>query len=222
MLHPYARQDLLSAHQQLVTNQLVAWTSGNVSCRLSTPHGILIKPSGVPYDKLTANDMIAVGIDGQTIEGALKPSTDTAAHLYIYRELPEVNAIVHTHSPAATAFSMRGFDMPCALTEMADVFGNDIPCAPYATIGTDDMGRLAVEKLRLYKSGAVLLRAHGVITVGKTIDEAVKRAIYLEHAAKTLLMIPQHNNPIQKLPIDAIRLNHERYQSTYGQSEVKL
>lgn len=210
--------DLLRAHQSLVHLGLVCWTSGNISVRLSQKQ-FLIKPSGVRYSDLTEKSFIQIGFSdsGWNFDG--RPSTDTPAHVEIYRAMPEINSIIHTHSPSATAWAIRGLNLPCASTEMADIFGNPVPCIPYAEIGGVEMGKQAAQWMTREHVGAVLLKSHGVITVGKSIDEALKRAVYLEHAAKTMIYASAINHGVlQPLTREQINSNHERYKLTYGQS----
>ncbi|WP_424564762.1 L-ribulose-5-phosphate 4-epimerase, partial [Trebonia sp.] len=160
------RRTLAALHQSLVENGLVAWTSGNVSARVPGSDLLVIKPSGVGYHDLTPESMVVCDLDGTRVDGDLSPSSDTASHAYIYRHMPEVGGVVHTHSRYATAWAARGEPIPCVLTAMADEFGGEIPVGPFAPIGGDEIGRAVVETLAGHRSPAVLLRSHGVFTVG--------------------------------------------------------
>ena len=177
------RRTLAELHQSLVENGLVAWTSGNVSARVPGSDLLVIKPSGVGYHDLTPESMVVCDLDGTRVDGDLSPSSDTASHAYIYRHMPEVGGVVHTHSRYATAWAARGEPIPCVLTAMADEFGGEIPVGPFAPIGGDEIGRAVVETLAGHRSPAVLLRSHGVFTVGATARDAVKAAVMCEDVA---------------------------------------
>ena len=162
------RQEVCDLHAQLTHYQLVIWTAGNVSARVPDRDLMVIKPSGADYDSLTADDMVVCDLYGNLVDGDLAPSSDTAAHAYVYRHMPEVGGVVHTHSTYATAWAARGEPIPCVLTMMADEFGGDVPVGPFALIGDDSIGRGIVETLRDSRSPAVLMRNHGPFTIGRT------------------------------------------------------
>ena len=187
------KEELLHANLELPRNNLVAWTGGNVSGRDHETGLVVIKPSGVRYEKLRSEDMVVVDLDGNIVEGTLKPSSDTASHLYIYRHRPDVGGIVHTHSRYATAFAALGKPIPCVLTAMADEFGGPIPCGRFALIGGEEIGKVVMESIG--RSAAVLLKNHGVFTIGKTSIEAVKAAVMTEDAAATVWMAMQLGTP---------------------------
>jgi L-ribulose-5-phosphate 4-epimerase len=210
------RRTLAELHQSLVENGLVAWTSGNVSARVPGSDLLVIKPSGVGYDDLAPESMVVCDLDGTRVDGDLSPSSDTASHAYIYRHLPEVGGVVHTHSRYATAWAARGEPIPCVLTAMADEFGGEIPLGPFAPIGGEEIGHAVVTTLSGHRSPAVLLRAHGVFTVGATPRDAVKAAVMCEDAACTvhLASITGHLTPLPQDQIDAL---YRRYQNEYGQ-----
>ena len=210
------RSEVAALHAELVRYGLVAWTAGNVSARVPGEDLLVIKPSGVSYDELTAESMIVCDLDGNRVEGSLAPSSDTAAHAYVYRELPEVGGIVHTHSTYASAWAARGEPVPCVLTAMADEFGGEIPIGPFALIGDDSIGRGIVSTLDKYRSRAVLMANHGVFTVGATAAAAVKTAVMCEDVARTVHIARQLGNP-QPIADDDITRLWERYQNVYGQ-----
>ncbi len=193
---------------------LVVWTGGNVSGRDPQTGRVVIKPSGVLYDELQAEDMVVVDLDGGVLEGRLSPSTDTASHLYVYRQRPDVNGIVHTHSNYATAFAAVGRPIPVYLTGIADEFGRTIPCGEYARIGGDQIGEEIVRSIG--DSKAILMKQHGVFTIGVTPENAVKTAVMVEDAAKTVWLALQIGTP-QELSQEEIDANHERYSKRYGQ-----
>lgn len=208
------KQQLVQLHLELPQNNLVAWTSGNVSARDRATGLMVIKPSGVRYENLRPEDMVVVDMDGNQVEGVLKPSSDTASHLYIYRHRPDVGGIVHTHSRYATAFAAVGKPIPCILTAMADEFGGPIPCAGFALIGGDEIGRLVVETAGA--SPAVLLKNHGVFTLGETPLAAVKAAVMTEDVAATVWLALQLGTP-DIIPQEAVDKLHQRYTTIYGQ-----
>ena len=210
------KEELVQLHLELPRNNLVAWTSGNVSARDPQTGLVVIKPSGVRYEVLCASDMVVLNLDGKIMEGELKPSSDTASHLYIYRRRPEVGGVVHTHSRYATAFAAVGMPIPCVLTAMADEFGGPIPCGGFALIGGEEIGKVVVESIG--SSPAVLLKNHGVFSIGKTPLEAVKAAVMTEDAAATVWMAMQLGAPGVIAPEDVRKL-HARYTNQYGQQD---
>ena len=206
-------------HAELPRNGLVVWTAGNVSARVPGHDLLVIKPSGVSYDEITADRMVVTDLDGNLVEGDHQPSSDTAAHAYVYRHMPEVGGVVHTHSPYATAWAARGEAIPCVLTAMADEFGGEIPVGPFALIGGDDIGKGIVATLTGHRSPAVLMRNHGVFTIGRTAKAAVKAAVMCEDVARTVHIARQIGTPIPIDPADIDSL-YARYQNVYGQEPV--
>ena len=211
---PQERQVLADLHQQLWDAGLVIWTGGNVSQRVEG--GFLIKPSGVMYPQLTADAMVLCDLDGKVIEGTRSPSSDTAAHAYVYRNMPEVGGVVHTHSNYACGFAAAEKPIPCVLTAIADEFGGDIPLGPFAIIGDDSIGRGIVETLDGHRSPAVLMRQHGVFTIGKNGKDALKAAVMCEDAAKSASIAMQVGEP-KRLSNEVIDALYNRYQNVYGQ-----
>ena len=211
---PQERQVLSDLHQQLWDAGLVIWTGGNISQRVEG--GFLIKPSGVMYPELTSDAMVLCDLDGNVIEGTRSPSSDTAAHAYVYRNMPEVGGVVHTHSNYACGFAAAEKSIPCVLTAIADEFGGDIPLGPFAIIGDDSIGRGIVETLDGHRSPAVLMRQHGVFTIGKSGKDALKAAVMCEDAAKSVSIAMQVGEP-KRLPDEVIDALFNRYQNVYGQ-----
>ena len=210
------RTDVARLHQQLTANGLVAWTAGNVSARVPGHELLVIKPSGIDYAELTPQDMIVCTLDGQVVDGAHRPSSDTAAHAYVYRHMPEVGGVVHTHSTYATAWAARGEAIPCVLTAMADEFGGEIPVGPFAFIGDDSIGEGIVQTLSGHRSPAVLMQNHGVFTVGSTARDAVKAAVMCEDVARTVHIARALGDPLP-IPRAAVDRLYDRYQNVYGQ-----
>lgn len=208
------RQELYELHLELPRGNLVTWTSGNISARDPTTGLVVIKPSGIRYEQLRPEQMVVVNLEGRCIEGELNPSSDTASHLYIYRHRPDVNGIVHTHSPYATAFAALGRPIPVCLTAMADEFGGPIPCGGFALIGGEEIGQVVIESIG--NSPAVLLKNHGVFTVGKNALAAVKAAVMVEDVARTTWLALQMGTPEEISPANVERL-HRRYIGEYGQ-----
>lgn len=217
MTHDELRQDLVRQHATLVRYGLVVWTGGNVSARVPGEDRFLIKPSGVDYDDLTAADMILCDLDGAVIEGEHAPSSDTAAHAYVYRNMPQVGGVVHTHSTYATAWASRAEAIPCVLTAMADEFGGEIPVGPFAIIGDDSIGRGIVDTLAGHRSRAVLMRNHGPFTIGRDARDAVKAAVMVEDVARTVHIARELGMPVP-IPQDKIDALFDRYQNVYGQA----
>ena len=210
------RTEVAELHRELVRYQLVVWTSGNVSARVPGHDLMVIKPSGISYDALTPASMIVCDLDGEVVDGDLAPSSDTAAHAYVYRHMPDVGGVVHTHSTYACAWALRGEPVPCVLTAMADEFGAEIPIGPFALIGDDSIGRGIVSTLTGHRSPAVLMRNHGAFTIGASARAAVKAAVMCEDVARTIHLARQLGEPVPIAQADIDQLHH-RYQTAYGQ-----
>jgi L-ribulose-5-phosphate 4-epimerase len=214
MLLESLRRELVDLHDELPRNGLVVWTGGNISAHDPETGLVAIKPSGIRYGELTPESMVVVDLDGRIVEGDLKPSSDTASHLYIYRNRPDVHGVVHTHSRYATAFAAVGRSIPVYLTGHADEFGGEIPCAGFAFIGDDSIGSLVVD--RIGRSRAILLKNHGVFTIGSSARSAVKSAVMVEDVAATVFLALQLGTP-EVLSDEAIERLHRRYTTVYGQ-----
>ncbi len=219
------RERVAALHAELPRNQLVVWTAGNVSERVRCADQVgqdlfAIKPSGVSYDELTPDTMVVCTLDGaKIVDGtpdSLSPSSDTAAHAYVYSHMDEVGGVVHTHSPYATAWASRREPIPCVLTMMGDEFGGDVPVGPFALIGDDSIGQGIVETLRDSRSPAVLMANHGPFTIGKDARAAVKAAVMVEEVARTVHIAKQLGDPvpIEQHLIDSL---YDRYTNVYGQ-----
>lgn len=215
------RADVARLHGELVRYDLIVWTGGNVSGRVPGADLFVIKPSGVSYDDLTPENMILCDLDGAVIPGTpgseRSPSSDTAAHAYVYRHMPEVGGVVHTHSTFAVAWAARGEEIPCVITAMADEFGGPIPVGPFAIIGDDSIGRGIVQTLTGHRSRAVLMQNHGPFTIGVDAKDAVKAAVMVEDVARTV-HYAREAGPLVPIPQEAIDSLFTRYQNVYGQN----
>jgi L-ribulose-5-phosphate 4-epimerase len=210
------RREVCDLHRELTRNELVAWTSGNLSARVEGEELMVIKPSGLSYDRLTPESLVVCDFSGAVVEGGLSPSSDAATHGYVYREMPEIGGVAHTHSAYATAWAVRGEPIPCVMTAMADEFGGEIPIGPFKLIGDEQIGRGIVETLSGHRSRAVLMRAHGVFTVGATARDAIKAAVMCEDVARTVHLARVLGDVVPLDP-DDIEALHDRYQNVYGQ-----
>ena len=210
------RAEVADLHSELVRYGLVIWTAGNVSARVPGRDLMVIKPSGVSYDDLDADAIVVTDLFGHVVEGDRGPSSDTAAHAYVYRHMPHIGGVVHTHSTYATAWAARREPIPCVLTMVADEFGGEIPVGPFALIGDDSIGRGIVETLRRSTSPAVLMQNHGPFTIGKDARSAVKAAVMCEDVARTVHIARQLGEPIP-IAEDAVASLFARYQNVYGQ-----
>lgn len=210
------REEVCALHAELPKNNLVAWTSGNISARDPESGLVVIKPSGIKFEDLTPANMVVVDLDGQIVEGDYKTSSDTASHCYIYRHMPGVNGVVHTHSRYATAFAVVGRPIPCYTTAMGDEFGGPIPCGGFALIGGEAIGQRVVEALKDSRSPSCILQNHGVFATGPTAEAAVKAAVMTEDNAAIVWLALQIGTP---LPIDQSDIDrlYDRYQNVYGQ-----
>jgi L-ribulose-5-phosphate 4-epimerase len=214
MLIESLRQEIWRLHTELPRNQLVSWTSGNVSGRDPQSGYVVIKPSGVAYSELSPDNMVVVDLDGRVVEGKFKPSSDTFAHVYVYRHRPEVNGVVHTHSTFATAWAAVGRPIPAILTAICDEFGGLIPVGAYAKIGGDEIGQELIRSIG--SSPAILMKNHGVFTIGKTPEAAVKAAVMVEDVARTAFYAFQLGQP-DEIPPEEVARAHKRYLEEYGQ-----
>ncbi|WP_277208785.1 L-ribulose-5-phosphate 4-epimerase [Isoptericola croceus] len=214
-----AKEKVAALHAELPRWELVVWTAGNVSERVANPEGddlLVIKPSGLSYDDITPEAMVVCDLDGNLVEGDRAPSSDTAAHAYVYQHMPEVGGVVHTHSTYATAWAARGEEIPCVLTMMADEFGGPVPVGPFAIIGDDSIGRGIVETLQGSRSKAVLMQNHGPFTIGSDAKAAVKAAVLCEEVARAVHVSRQLGEPLP-IPQEHVDSLYDRYQNVYGQ-----
>ncbi len=208
------KEELYTLHLELTKYNLVAWTGGNVSARDRETGLVVIKPSGIRYEHMHPEHMVVVDLDGKIVEGDKKPSSDTASHLYIYRHRDDVGGVVHTHSPYATAFAANNMPIPVVLTAIADEFGGPIPCGGFSLIGDESIGKIVIESIG--RSPAVLLKNHGVFTIGKNAETAVKAAVMTEDNARSVWLAMQLGTP-DVIPAEDVEKLHHRYTHVYGQ-----
>lgn len=208
------RQRVWAANTALPKAGLVKWAQGNASGRDPETNLVAIKPSGVQLDCLKLEQIVVVDLDGNVVDGDMTPSIDTASHLYVYRNRDDVNGIAHTHSPYATSFAVIGEPIRIYTTTAAALFGANIPISGFATIGEEDIGREIVEKIGT--SSAILMRNHGVFTIGKTPNEALKYAIYVEEEAE-IVHLARQLGPLQELERDLVAEARRMYLQDYGQ-----
>jgi L-ribulose-5-phosphate 4-epimerase len=208
------KEELVDLHLELPKNSLVVWTGGNVSARDPETGLVVIKASGIRYEEMRPQHMVVVDMDGRMVEGSYKPSSDVYSHLYIYKHRPDVGGVVHTHSAYATAFAAVNKPIPVVLTAIADEFGGPIPCGDFALIGDDAIGKVVVESIG--RSPAVLLKNHGVFTIGKNAKAAVKAAVMTEDNARTVWLAMQIGTP-DVIPQEDVEKLHQRYTNVYGQ-----
>jgi L-ribulose-5-phosphate 4-epimerase len=208
------KEQLVQLHLELPKNDLVRWTGGNISARDPETGLVVIKASGIRYEEMRPQHMVVMNMEGQRVDGSYKPSSDVFSHLYIYKHRADVGGVVHTHSRYASAFAAAGKPIPCVLTAIADEFGGPIPCGQFALIGDEDIGRVVIETIGT--SPAVLLKNHGVFTIGKDATTAVKAAVMTEDAAATVWMALQIGTP-DVIPQEDVDKLHARYTNVYGQ-----
>jgi L-ribulose-5-phosphate 4-epimerase len=216
MLLQALREEVCNLHAELPRNNLVAWTSGNISARDPGSGLVVIKPSGIRFEHLAAKNMVVVDLEGNIVDGDHKASSDTASHCYIYRHMLDVHGVVHTHSRYASAFAVVGRPIPCLTTGMGDEFGGDIPCGGFALIGGEEIGEVVVEALRGSRSPSCILQNHGVFAVGPSAEKAVKAAVMTEDNAAIVWLATQLGKPLPIAPSDIDKL-FDRYQNVYGQ-----
>jgi L-ribulose-5-phosphate 4-epimerase len=208
------KEELVQLHLELPKYNLVVWTGGNISARDPETGLVVIKASGIRYEDMRPEHMIVVDMDGKIVEGNFKVSSDTPSHLYIYKHRPDVYGVVHTHSPYATAFAAVNKPIPAVLTAIGDEFGGPIPCGGFALIGDETIGKIVIESIG--ESSAVLLKNHGVFTIGKDAKTAVKAAVMTEDNAKTVWLAIQIGVP-DEIPAEDLKKLHARYTNIYGQ-----
>lgn len=209
------RAEVLQMNLELPRSRLVVWSGGNVSGRDPDSGCVVIKPSGVPFDRLTADSMVVIDPDGRSIEGDLKPSVDLGIHLYLYAARPDVFGITHTHSPYATSFSFGNEGIPAALTPLTHLIGSGVPCTRYATPGAEDTGAAIMDSVGDTGMAAIVAR-HGVFTLGRSASKSVEIAMHVEEAAMTI-RLAQQSGPVTPMDEKEIARCFAWYRTNYGQ-----
>jgi L-ribulose-5-phosphate 4-epimerase len=213
MLLEQLREIVWKCNLELPKNNLVKMTSGNVSGRDPETGLVVIKPSGISYEEMTPEHMVVVDLEGRVVEGNLKPSTDTGAHLYVYQHRPDVFGMVHTHSPYASTFAVLGQPIPACLTSCA-MLGGEIPLGGYAPIGGEAIGQEIIAKIG--RALAIVMQNHGVFTIGSSPQEATKMAVEVEEIAMITHMAMLRGQPIL-LEVDQVDYMVDIYRNQYGQ-----
>jgi L-ribulose-5-phosphate 4-epimerase len=209
------RAEVCEANRSLPAAGLVTMHSGNASGYDPKSGRMVIKPSGIDYDKLMPEMLVEVDVPtGRVIDGKMRPSVDLPHHLFLYRHMDDVRGVVHTHSNYATAFAACHRSIPLCLTAIADEFGGEIPCAPFCECDEVQIGE-AILQYRT-RAPAMLLANHGVFTWGPTPKAAFKAAVMTEDVAKTVHLSMQLGEP-KILAFDAAMKYYDRYQNRYGQ-----
>lgn len=210
------KREVIHAALEMKANRLISLSGGNVSMKTETGH-VLVTPSGLSYEGMKEDDIIVLTQKGERVEGTLRESVDTPAILYIYEHMPEVNAVIHTHQPYATAVGLIQDVFPVAVTTLANVTLGEVYVAPYSSPASVDMGIQTVNYINGRR--AVILKHHGVITVGPTLKDALYAAVYMEDAARTYLAARAAGTVTEMTP-DQVR-NAVEVHRTYGQNHGK-
>lgn len=214
MLYPELRKEVCAMNKELPNQGLVVWTGGNVSGIARDAGHVVIKPSGVRFEDLTPESLCVVDIDGNLVEGDYKPSVDAGIHIYLYQNRADILGICHTHSPFCSSFALLGQPIPAATTPIGHLLGQNVLCTEYARAGYVDTGKAIMEVLG--DGLAVLVKSHGVFTVGKSPTFAVKVAAYLEEAAETIHYALLRGK-VSALPEDELKRCFHFYETEYGQ-----
>ena len=215
MRHPELRSQVARLNRALASSGLVKGTSGNVSGRDAVTGEVVIKPSGVLFEELNPESMVILDVDGNVIEGDLKPSVDSASHLHVYRSRADIGGIVHTHSKYATAFAVAGKPLPTTTTTHACLFGDEIPISGLAEIGEEQIGQAIVAEIG--SAQAILMRNHGVFAVGPDPNTALRHAIYVEESAEATFLAQLLGGPVDELGKEFIESCRSMYVNDYGQ-----
>lgn len=210
------KREVIDTALEIKRSGLISLSGGNVSVRKENGH-VLVTPSGTSYETMKVKDIVVLTLDGKRVEGTLRESVDTEAILYIYKNMPDVNAVIHTHQPYATAAGLIGDVLPAAVTTLANVTLGEVNVAPYSSPASLDMGIQTVKHIGDRR--AVILKHHGVITVGPTLKDALYAAVYMEDAAKTYLVAKAAGEP--KIMTDEQTHQAVEVHKTYGQKHHK-
>jgi len=209
------RQEVFESLLELPRNRLVTMHSGTVSGRDPETGNVVIKPTGIRYDKLTPSDLLVMDSSGKILEGTLRRSSDTETHLYLYQHRPDIFGIVHTHSPYACIFAVLGRPIPAVMTSAA-LLGGEIPLGGYAAVGGKDIGSEIIRKIG--KCSAIIMQNHGVYTLASTVWQATIDAVEVEDLAKIAHFASLQGEPIV-LTQEQIEEFQNIYKTLYGQKE---
>ncbi|MGG5317645.1 class II aldolase/adducin family protein [Enterococcus sp. AZ072] len=207
------KAEMIAAGIKLDRYGLISLSGGNVSVRVN-PETLLVTPSGMMYEEMVPEDVLVMTMDGKVIEGEHRPSVDTVAIRYIFQQMPTVDAVIHTHQPYATGIGLVVDQIDCDVTTLANTAKGPVNVAPYSSAANIDMGYAVVDHIG--DQLAVVLKNHGVVTVGKNLKEALYAAVYLEEAAKTLYVAHSYGGDIAKLNEEQIQTAVEVFKE-YGQ-----
>jgi len=208
------REKVIETALKVVDAGLVVSTWGNISARDRESGLIAITPSGMDYKKLRPEDIVILDVDGKVIDGKRKPSTETPMHTLFYRKRSEINGIVHTHSWFATTLSTLNKEIPVVLAELGACVGGSVRVAKYVRGGTEEFGRAALDAIG--DRAAVLQQNHGVLAIGKTLDDAFAATAVVEDAAKVYWSGLLAGQPFV-LPDEEVKELHESFIKSYGQ-----
>lgn len=192
------KQQLTDIGKKLHQRGMLAGTDGNISVRLDDDR-IMITPSGLAKGNLSPEEMVIVDVNGKHLQGTRKASSELAMHLFVYRQRPEIKACVHSHAPYATAFAVAGIQLDNNILPEIVVFVGGIPLTDYAPPGTDEVPRSLAPHIE--QNNAFLLRSHGLLTIGRSLDEAHHRHEAVEHFAQIAFLARQLGN-IDTIPSD--------------------
>lgn len=211
-MYEVKKKEIIKTALMLKEYRLIALSGGNVSIRTESNH-ILITPSGMMYETMVPDDIVVLDLSGAIVEGTRRASVDIDAILYIYNKMPETNAVIHTHQVYATAVGLVEKELPAAVTTLPNATLGPVSVAPYSSAASLEMGINTVKYIN--NKRAVILKNHGVISIGKTLKEALYAAVYLEDAAKTYILAKSIGKP-QILNTEQIRVAVGKFQD-YGQ-----
>ena len=211
------RKVVYKANMDLQKHGLVVGTSGNASARDPETNLVVTKPSGMDFHQLTPENLVVVDLDGNVVEGDLKPSVDIPSIVYVLKRRDDVHGVVHTHSPYATTFAIRGEEIPILTTTHSALFGVPVPVSDYATIGEEEIGEQILNHVG--DGTAVLVRSHGVFTIGKDVNRALRSAMYVEESAE-VAHLAMLRGPVAPLEDHVVAQMREWYLTGYGQKAV--
>lgn len=208
-----AREEVLLFCKRMQAERLVYYTAGNISCRIADDSRLVaVTPAATAYDTMTADDIVIVTVDGEVVDGHLKPTSELPLHTLVYARRDEVGGIVHTHSPAAMAMSILGLDLPPILTGLISAAGGSVSTPPYARPFTADMADFTAEALR--DRSACFIRNHGLVAIGSTTEQAYNAASVVEGAADAYLRALPVGRVLE-VPAEDIERIHQKWMSRW-------